>query len=150
MTPTEKRFWGKVAIGDRCWEWQASKISAGYGRFQLSGRAQLAHRVAYSLANGVDLPYGRGAGALVLHTCDNRACVRPGHLVLGSYQDNADHMVARARQARGSKLSAEALEEIRDRANGRKALAQKHGISVSLISKIRDGRRLGAPRSWKT
>lgn len=44
----EARFWEKVTKGPDCWEWSAARVG-GYGRFQLDGRWQRAHRVAYEL-----------------------------------------------------------------------------------------------------
>jgi hypothetical protein len=52
----------------------------------------VAHREAYRLTYG-EIP----AGLLICHHCDNRACVRPDHLFLGTYKDNAQDMVRKGR-----------------------------------------------------
>lgn len=78
-----------------CWMWTASKDRQGYGFFRLNRRLMLAHRVGYELANG-PIPMG----LLVMHTCDNPACVRPSHLVLGTHADNMRDKVKKGRQAR--------------------------------------------------
>lgn len=76
-TPEAKaRFIGRYAPGqaDACWVWQG-KLDHGYGRFWLNGRNDLAHRVAWEIANG-PIP----AGLQIDHVCRNRACVNPAHL----------------------------------------------------------------------
>ena len=55
-----------------------------------------AHRAAYAIANGGFVP----AGKIVMHSCDNRTCVNPDHLSLGTGKDNMDDMTAKGRRAR--------------------------------------------------
>lgn len=91
---TAARFWSKVRKGDGCWEWQAKRFDNGYGSFAVSrNKNQGAHRVAWELTNG-PIP----AGMSVLHHCDNRPCVRPDHLFLGTQLDNMRDMLAKGRQ----------------------------------------------------
>lgn len=94
----EARFWGKVAIGkpDDCWEWQATvNVTSGYGAFTLRGKDRPAHRVAYELRHDAEPP----DDLFVCHTCDNRRCVNPAHLFLGTRQDNVDDMMRKGRLA---------------------------------------------------
>lgn len=83
--PNAERFWSRVdrGTGDSCWRWNGARNKEGYGRVRCGARIQLAHRVAYRLQCG-DIP----DGALVLHRCDNKRCVRPDHLHLGDYAAN--------------------------------------------------------------
>lgn len=93
--PVDDRFWSKVdkhgpragRLG-RCWVWIGQKHPHGYGRFQLAGRRQMAHRVAWG-----DVPDGMN----VLHHCDNPPCVRRSHLFLGTQADNMQDSAAKGR-----------------------------------------------------
>ena len=95
-------FWLKVHKTDTCWLWTGAKINTGYGLLTLNDHAYLAHRVAYTLSNG---PIPRGL--LVLHRCDNRQCIHPDHLFLGTFQDNSNDMYAKGRGLKGVKVSPE-------------------------------------------
>lgn len=94
----EERFWSKVLILSdlfSCWEWiggRDDRNRQGYGKFSLRGRLTGAHRVAFELCYGA-IP----EGLQVLHHCDNRPCVRPEHLFLGTPKDNTDDMWAKGR-----------------------------------------------------
>ena len=85
LRPSEQqRFWTKVKVTPGCWEWSGYVGSDGYGRFKVGGRSRKAHRVAWEYVNG---PVG-DAKLFACHGCDNKACVRPGHIWLGTNGDN--------------------------------------------------------------
>ena len=71
------RIANKFLVGDHCWEWTARIDHNGYGILAHSESSTRAHRILYELMVG-PLPEGR----LLHHTCENRACVRPDHLVV--------------------------------------------------------------------
>lgn len=89
------RFWNNVDIrgDDDCWNWLSGKDTAGYGIFALSRKATKAHRLSYLLTNGTLLK-----DLLVCHICDNRPCVNPNHLILGTYFDNMQDVKQRQRR----------------------------------------------------
>ncbi len=91
------RFWPKVKQTEGCWLWIGAKDSDGYGTFRISNRGTHAHRIAYALKVG-HIP----TAVSVLHSCDNRSCVRPDHLFLGTQLDNVNDMM---KKGRGNKAS---------------------------------------------
>ncbi len=92
------RFWAR-AIPDSatgCWNWNGSRGKNGYGTVTFNYRTFTTHRLAYQLHHGV-----KPGKRWVLHRCDNRLCVNPGHLFLGTALDNVRDMMAKGRDYRG-------------------------------------------------
>lgn len=100
VTPDEaERFWSYVTKrgDDECWEWGGYRSTRhGYGAFNLyrvrPGPIP-AHRVSWVIANGRPIP----PGVCVLHDCDNKPCVNPNHLHLGTHADNCREAIERNR-----------------------------------------------------
>lgn len=156
MPPPDARFWAKVNKTEGCWLWTGAR-SNGYGRFSLHSRLDLAHRVAWLLTHG-EIP----DGLWVLHRCDNRTCVNPDHLFLGTCQDNVTDMVVKGRNSHGeshyskthpeklargerlhsAKMTADRVVELRQRfaAGGvsKMALAREYGITHPTVRRIID------------
>jgi hypothetical protein len=105
----DQLFWSKVSKSDDCWEWTSHRTRDGYGYFSFRGRAYLAHRFSWELANGQAI----GPGLVMCHRCDHPPCVRPDHLFPGTHADNmhdrhVKHMARLERAAAG--VAAERLE----------------------------------------
>jgi hypothetical protein len=125
---TLKRFWSKVEKTESCWIWTSSKRSNGYGEFYQNGKHRRAHRVSWEIANG-DVP----EGLFVLHRCDNRICVNPDHLFIGTKKQNSQDMVSKLRMAYGEKNKSSKLKML-DVVNIR--IARKSGDFFDNIAKI--------------
>lgn len=95
--PLADRLWRQVSKRgpNECWPWIAKSLTAGYGYIGLGGRASgkaLAHRVVWELTHGPIPASSDYHGMVVMHTCDNRLCCNPAHLVLGRQSDNVRDM----------------------------------------------------------
>lgn len=113
--PLSERFWRYVKKTDGgCWEWTGCKCSGGYGHIQdqyPADRMVKAHRASYELHKG-PIPEGLD----VLHACDNKWCVNPEHLAVGTHQENI--MDAARKGLLPAKLTPDMVRAIRNRSNG--------------------------------
>jgi len=93
-TSPAELFMKHVKKGDHCWKWTGTVMDNGYGQaYDIRvARQVLAHRLSYELFIG-PIPEGQE----VMHSCDNRPCVRPDHLEIGSHKKNMEDAVARKR-----------------------------------------------------
>lgn len=131
-----------------CWQWTGKTNNDGYGYSGTINGNILAHRVMYTLAVGT-IP----AGLCVLHRCDNRGCVNPDHLFIGTRGDNNSDRNQKGRTV-GSRcyglmngrtvLTDEQVSEIRrlyTPGHGVTDLAQRFGVHRSTVINIAAGRR---------
>ena len=126
-----------------CWEWTGRRNKSGYGLTAIRGGSELAHRAYWQLVVG-EVP----VGLCLLHSCDNKKCVNPGHLRVGTHAENMAEAKERTRM-RGlkgdknhkAKITYEIADEIRkDVSSSNVSLGLKYGVSDVVISNVRLGK----------
>lgn len=136
------RFYAKVQkseSSDGCWLWCGGGRGNGYGSIKIEGRVLDVHRVAMVL-DGREAP----PEILVCHTCDNKRCVNPTHLVLGSYRDNVKDAVGKGlikpfRATRTDPLTDSEIESILShyqRGVSKKVIARKFRIAATSLTRL--------------
>ena len=153
------RFWEKVdksgPIQDHCpqrgpcWIWKASLDGSGYGWFSDKSKMIRAHRTSWRLVRGA-IP----DSLQVLHHCDNRRCVNPNHLFLGTNADNISDRMSKGRKSGAAgtkngraKLSVDDVHGIRKRlisGDRQIDIAKDYGVSQGSISWISRGQHWNA------
>lgn len=141
------RFWSKVKIGkpNECWEWQASISKDGYGQFCGQHKSYQAHRFSMKIKLGRDLKKDE----LICHKCDNRKCVNPNHLFIGTPLTNMQdrdnkgrHRAVRGQDSGTAKLDETSVREIRNLIRlgvVQREVADRFKVSPSLITRIKKG-----------
>lgn len=142
----KSRFYGRVNSGndDDCWNWTGIKNKNGYGKISYNGHYIYAHRAAFFLYNG-------HAPECVCHSCDNRLCCNPKHLIGGVFKDNVRDMVNKGRGLRGEKngkalLNEKEVSQIKYLINfgfPKREIADAFKVSRSTLSAI------GKGKTWK-
>ena len=151
----EERFWRQVEVKgeDECWNWKAKSKIKGYGVIGRGGRLApkvLAHRLSWELANG-PVPENKDEhhGNVIMHKCDNRLCVNPNHLTLGTQAENVRDMLTKGRGVNnppiGSKHHATTINEgeaakLYTMNGPYKAIAQEIGCSLHVVKDIKRGK----------
>jgi len=147
-----ERFESRISFDGACWEWTGSISKGGYGQFAYGHEDKRgAHRVAWMLSVG-PIP----SGMAICHTCDNRRCVRPDHLWIGTIEDNIADMDRKGRRNssprhRGettpkAKLTESLVRHIRNcRSAGMtcQSISELIGVNESTVN------RIGNRKTWK-
>lgn len=125
----------------RCEIWEGAKLKGGYGITKYEGRTQLAHRVAYKRVHG-EIP----KGMVVMHNCDNPACINIEHLSLGTQSQNRKDCINKGRantpsgtEHYNSKLTVDTVKEIRSSNLNNCQIGKLYGVSRQTISDVRRG-----------
>ena len=132
-------------INGECWECTSHKTDAnGYPVASINKIWDRIHRHSYRMYKG-DIP----KDCVVRHTCDNRLCVNPDHLIIGTHADNVSDRVNRHRSAVGerngrSKLTESDVMSIRKNTTiPNMTLAKLYGVDSKVIRNIKCG------KTWK-
>lgn len=122
-----------IEVLNDCVEWPYARDRRdGYGVMREGGYFVRAHRIIFEVSFG---PIPRGMS--VMHMCDNRACVNPAHLRLGTHADNMRDMAKKGRGKTQRKLSEELVRVIRRHKGPVKDLVSVVGCSLSTIYSVR-------------
>ena len=135
------RFLSKVEKTDGCWFWMAGLNRTGYGQFAAAGKNIRAHRYSYEFHKGL-IP----KDMLVMHSCDQRNCVNPDHLALGTDADNVHDAMQKNRHQKGEsngkcKLKESQVLEILSGDEPTDFFVEKFNISKEQVCKIRAGKQ---------
>lgn len=135
----QQRIASKVFLTDTgCWNWTGYVCPReGYGYLSVKDRNTKANRASYVAFKGEI-----EGGLMVCHSCDNRMCVNPDHLFLGTAKDNIGDCVRKGRNARGerqhlAKLNEDSVRSIReDGESTREELVKRYRVSKSAIAAV--------------
>lgn len=135
----KEKFLSLLRDTKECIEWPLSKIGdTGYGKVKYQGRTWRAHRLSYVLTNG-DIP----EKFFVCHTCDNKLCINPTHLYVGSPSDNISDSMRRGGRNDSKKLSRDVVVDIIKSHFIKKetgaSIARKYNVSSNTIYHILRG-----------
>ena len=141
----KQRLYRQFMVSDgSCREWTGTKSIHGYGFIKKNYKTMTAHRVSWEIHHG-EIP----SGMFVCHKCDNKGCVNPDHLFIGTAKDNTQDAISKGRAAIGdrhpmAKLSYGLVADIANSELPVKFLAEIHNVHISTIYKAKCGKSWNA------
>lgn len=130
-----------------CWIWMRGLTGTGYGSFRCGSLSDGTRRTVTASRYICDVVHGAiPDGMQALHKCDNKMCVNPDHIYIGTRSQNAidafdrgkkiPHRLLGTNHPR-AKLSDEDVRTIRRSSEKSTALASKFGLSKTQIGSIK-------------
>ncbi len=144
---TKCRLLNRIIIKNNCWIWcGAFNPKNGYGLLRDGEKTKLTHRLSYEIFKGKI-----EKGKYICHSCDNKLCINPDHLWIGSQSENIQDALNKKRwnpprgESNGkSLLSEENVIEIRkllEQNMKQNQIAEKFNIDQSTVSDIKRKKR---------
>lgn len=127
-----------------CWNWPGSIDKDMYGSIRVGAKVMSTHRAAYLCVHGLI-----ARGKVIRHTCDNRACCNPDHLLVGDHEDNNQDIVDRGRGMARRILSEEERAQVVAMRKGgatKRAIAQALHCNWAIVSRVIDLTMVDAPK----
>ena len=122
-----------------CWVSTSHRFNhKGYADVCRNGQRKKLHRYVYELESGENIP----AGLVILHECDNPACINFKHMSLGTTSDNNKDKTDKKRQTRWeevhtAKLSMAEVKRIKGDPRSQRVIGREYGVCHSTIGRIK-------------
>jgi hypothetical protein len=116
-----------------CLEWTRCLNTDGYARI---GPNVKVHRLIYELLHGEDI-----SGKVVMHLCDNKKCLNPEHLKVGTFGENNSDRSVKDRSYRVIKSDLVNMVKAFGAETSNAEVARQIGIDPRRVSEIRTGKR---------
>lgn len=127
---------------NQCWGWQGSRDPGGYGMVSFDSLLDRVHRFAYLFEKGPIPMQTARRSMCVCHECDNRLCINPRHLFLGTDEENANDMRDKGRARKGAQhhfttLTEGQVKAIRRDPRSSREAAKVFGVTAGTVAGIR-------------